>query len=105
MNQLGVDSLKPSPMTLLDLLSIFTMQRPSLAARNCAVQHLANDTTRERQAIAARLALFLEQALIYQTINRVLNILSPGQRFQVTKVKGLANDRSNRKNLTQILGQ
>ena len=62
-DELGVDALEPPGRALLDQLGVLAVEGTAAPARERSVEHVAHDSAREGQPVAARLALFLEDAL------------------------------------------
>ncbi len=88
----------------LEQLRVAAVERAALARRERGVEHVADDPARERQAVAARLALLLEVALDEQPVEGVVD-LALRERLEVAHVEAPAEHRRDREKLPQLLGQ
>ena len=91
---------------LLEELGVLAVERPALAARERGVEHVADDAARERQPVAARLALLLEDPLAHEPVDVVVEVLGVlGERLEVLESKVLPEDGGDREKVAQLLGQ
>ena len=106
LDELGVDALEPAGGALLDELGVLAVERPAAAPRERRVEDVADDPARERQPIAARLPVLLQDAFEDQAIDRILDAAGAlGQRLEVARVEGLADHGRDRQELAQFLRQ
>ena len=85
LDQLRQHALDPAGVARLEQLGGAAMQRAALARRQPRVQHVVDDAAREAQEAAARLTLFLEQALLHEPVDRIVDVARLRQRRQIAR--------------------
>ena len=104
MDELGIDALEPARGALLEQPGVLAVERPAPAAGEGSVEDVANDAARERQPVAARLALLLEKPFAHQPVDGVVEVLRPfGQGLEVPGLEGLAQHGGDRQEIAQFL--
>ena len=91
-DELGVDALEPPGVALLEELRVLAVERAALAARERGVEDVAHDAAREREPVAARLALLLEHSLADEPVDVVVEV----PRVLGERSRGPSSRRSSR---------
>jgi hypothetical protein len=82
------------------------VERAALPAREGAVEDVAHDAAREREPVATRLALLLEDAFLDQPVDRLVEALRVlRNRLEVLEFEALPEDRRDREDVAYVLGQ
>jgi hypothetical protein len=90
-DELRVDAVETPLEPLLELLGVAAVERLALAARERAIEDVADDAAGKREAVAARLALFLEDPVDDQPLDDLVEVvLHLAERLEVAELEGLA---------------
>ena len=103
-DELRVDALEPPGVALFQELGKLAVERAALAPGQRRVQDVADDPAREGQAVASRLALFLEHPLADETIDVVVEVaVVLGDLLEVLRVEGLSEHGGDREEVAELL--
>ncbi len=80
-------------------LGVATMQDSAPPTREPRVERLSDDAARERQPVAARLALLLDEPLAQQPVDHLLDVPLAGQRLNVSVLERAAEHGRHREHL------
>jgi len=73
-DELGIDELQPVGVLALEDLGVLAVEGAAVAAGKASVEDVADDAARERQPVAARLPLLLEDTFPEQPVRGVFEI-------------------------------
>ena len=106
MEEVRVDPLQPPRVTLLQELCVPSVEELSLSPRDGVVEHVADDAAREREAVAPRASLLLEQAVAHEPLDRVVQAVDAFREcLEVAELEALSEDRRDREDVARLLRQ
>ena len=106
MNEVRIDAVEPAREAPLDQVRVSPVERAPPPPREGAVEHVAHDPAREGEPVAARLALLLEDSLADESLRGLVHVARAfRERLEVAELEAPAENRGDREELAQLLGQ
>ncbi len=103
-DELGVHAVEASLVALFEEVRVRAVERAALPPREGAVEDVAHDAAREREPVAARLALLLEEAFLDEPVDRLVEVFRVlRDRLEVLELEALPENRRDREDVAYIL--
>src|SRR5262245_64927021 len=104
MDEIRVDALEPSGVSLLEELRVLEMERAAFASGERGIQNVAHDAAREGQAVSPRLPLLFEHLFRDELFDVVVEIARVvGESLEVSRIECLPEHGSDRKEIAVFL--
>ena len=105
-DEIGIHAVEAALVALFEEVRVRAVEGATLPPREGAVEDVAHDAAREREPVAARLALLLEKALLHEPVDRLVETLRVlRDRLEVLELEALPEDRRDREDVAHVLGK